>query len=383
MARLIIKYRELHDASVSANELIDPAHWDSIISTVKVLVKYSGIEEVGIPSLLLRLGRSLAALASAKRTVGIKTKNPDIKQDARDFLEILMEEWNTYANHAQATLEARRDKTPELLPLTKDIQKLRLFLLTEIDKIVSKLEKREVEREEKHNLISKIEFSYLQKLCLVRLITFNARRGGEASKIKLEQWLNCDKWKREEDIQNIEDPMEKLLAQRLNLVYSKGKRKKRVPTLFTDELSKALRYLVKYRSNVGVLEKNIYLFPCPTRNSKSHIRGCEVLHEISLKASLQNPNLVTSTKIRKHMATVLQLLDMNNAELEWVTEHLGYTADVHKTWYRQEASTIELTKVAKLLIAKDKNVNFKNKKMKDITGKTVFLTRSYTRFSQV
>ena len=83
------------------------------------------------------------------------------------------------------------------------------------------------------------------------------------------------------------------------------------------------------------------------------------------------------------MATVLQLLDMNNAELEWVTEHLGHTADVHKTWYRQEASTIELTKVAKLLIAKDKNVNFKNKKMKDITGKTVFLTRSYTRFSQV
>ena len=116
--------------------MIDPTHWDSIISRVKVLVKYSDIEEVGIPSLLLRLGRSLAALASAKQTVGIKTKNSDIKQDARDFLELLMEEWNTYVNHAQATLEARRDKTPELLPLTKDIQKLRLFLLTEIDKIV-------------------------------------------------------------------------------------------------------------------------------------------------------------------------------------------------------------------------------------------------------
>ena len=319
MARLIIKYRELHDASVSSNELIDPTHWDSIISRVEVLVRYSGIEEVGIPSLLLRLGRSLAALASAKQTVGIKTKNSEIKQDARDFLELLMEEWNTYANHAQATLEARRDKTPELLPLTKDIQKLRLFLLTEIDKIVSKLEKCEVEGEEKHNLISKIEFSYLQKLCLVRLITFNARRGGEASKIKLEQWLNCDKWKREEDIQNIEDPMEKLLAQRLNLVYSKGKRKKRVSTLFMDELSKTLTYLVKYQSNVGASEKNIYLFPCPTRNSKKHIQGWEVVNKISLKASLQKPNLVTSTKNRKHMATDLQLLDMNNAELEWVT----------------------------------------------------------------
>ena len=125
-----------------------------------------------------------------------------------------------------------------------------------MNKIVSKLEKREVEGEEKHNLISKIEFSYLQKLCLVRLITFNARRSGEASKIKLDQWLNCNKWKRKEDIHNIEEPMEKLLAQRLKLVYSKSNGKKRIPTLFMDKISKALTYLVKYRSNVGVLEKN-------------------------------------------------------------------------------------------------------------------------------
>ena len=70
------------------------------------------------------------------------------------------------------------------------------------------------------------------------------------------------------------------------------------------------------------------------------------------------------------MAIVLQLLDVSNPELAWFTEHLGHTADAHKTWYRQEASAIELTKVAKLLISKDKNVNFKNKKMRDITGNT-------------
>ena len=183
MARLIIKYRELHNASISTNELIDPTHWDSVITTAKVLVKYSGMEEVGIPSLLLRLGRSLAALASAKWTVGIKTKNSEIRQDARYFLELHMEDWDTYANHVPATLEARRYKTPELVPFTKDIQKLRLFLLVEIDTIVSKLEKREIEGEDEHNLVSKTEFSYFQKLCLVRLITFNARRGREASKI--------------------------------------------------------------------------------------------------------------------------------------------------------------------------------------------------------
>ena len=105
-----------------------------------------------------------------------------------------------------------------------------------------------------------------------------------------------------------------------------------------------------------------------TRNSKNHIRGWEVVHDIALKAQLEKPNLITSTKISKHMKTVLQLLDMNNAEKEWVTVHLLHTLDVHKTWYRQEASTVELTKVVKFLIAKDNNVSFKNKKIRDITG---------------
>ena len=68
------------------------------------------------------------------------------------------------------------------------------------------------------------------------------------------------------------------------------------------------------------------------------------------------------------MATVLQLLDMNEAELSWATDHLGHTADVHKTWYRQEPSTVELKCVAKLLLAKDRGETFQDKKMKDFAG---------------
>ena len=60
--------------------------------------------------------------------------------------------------------------------------------------------------------------------------------------------------------------MERLLAERLKIIYSKGKKKQRVPTLFTTELNKAVFYLVKHRDDVGVLKTSIYLFPCATRN---------------------------------------------------------------------------------------------------------------------
>ena len=57
----------------------------------------------------------------------------------------------------------------------------------------------------------------------------------------------------------------------------------------------------------------------------------------SPRSKLKKPNLVTSTKMHKQMATVSQLLDMNNTKLEWVTVHLEHTPNVQKTWYRQEA----------------------------------------------
>ena len=83
------------------------------------------------------------------------------------------------------------------------------------------------------------------------------------------------------------------------------------------------------------------------------------------------------------MAAVLQLLDMNNAELERITEHLGHTQDVHKTWYLQEASTVELTKVAKTLIAKDVGVEFTNRKMKDLTGNPFFFDNKQNNFNPI
>ena len=91
------------------------------------------------------------------------------------------------------------------------------------------------------------------KANFVRLITFHTRRGGEAWKIKIKLWINSNKWKRKEDIENIEDPMERLLEERMTIIYSKGKKKKRLQTLFTTESNKAISCLVTHQENVGRL----------------------------------------------------------------------------------------------------------------------------------
>ena len=116
--------------------------------------------------------------------VGIKIKTDDIVNDARIFLELHAEERDTYSRHALATIHAKNDRKPELLPLTKDIQNLRSFLLAEINRVIDQLENREKEGQ-----------------CHVS---------------------------------------QRLLPERLKIIYSKGIKKERVSALFTTELNKAI-----------------------------------------------------------------------------------------------------------------------------------------------
>ena len=78
---------------------------------------------------------------------------------------------------------------------------------------------------------------------MARIMTFNARRGGEPAKLTLEnlEAVEDGRWKKRNDIENLDDPVEQKLSSRLKLCYVEGKKKKEVtkallPILFTDEV---------------------------------------------------------------------------------------------------------------------------------------------------
>lgn len=48
-----------------------------------------------------------------------------------------------------------------------------------------------------------------------------------------------------------------------------------------------------------------------------------------------------------------QVIDLNQGELEWLSNHLGHELQIHKSFYRLHESTIELSKVSRLLMAVD------------------------------
>ena len=91
---------------------------------------------------------------------------------------------------------------------------------------------------------------------------------------------------------------------RMDLVQSRGKQNKKVTTLFTPEMRIACDILVEYRQECGILANNPYLF---ANSALLYLNQYQCLTHMAKEAGCDSPNLVTSTRLRKYLATVCQV----------------------------------------------------------------------------
>ena len=218
LAKLLCAYRELHDKeNTSAKDLVLPENYDRMTNSVKSIAKYHGPRDIGNPHLILRAGYSLKTLAIIVKLKNLKMGFQDMVDKMRCFAELYESDYVILANNARSEYDKRKGNAPEALPLEADVKLLRKFCVREINNLIN------VE-----NLFQS-DYVYLSKLIYTRLLTFNARRGGEPGKLTLTDWtmVENDRWKRKEDLERLVDPVERTLAERLKLCYIEGKKKKK------------------------------------------------------------------------------------------------------------------------------------------------------------
>jgi hypothetical protein len=73
--------------------------------------------------------------------------------------------------------------------------------------------------------------------------------------------------------------------------------------------------------------------------------------------------------LRKYIATITQVLSLEEKELDWLARHLGHDIRTHREYYRLHESTIEIAKISKLLLDVDcgKAGSLKGKSLDGIT----------------
>ena len=92
-----------------------------------------------------------------------------------------------------------------------------------------------------------------------------------------------------------------------------GKRGRTVPILFTSSMQRSIDFLIKTRKDVGVHDNNHHLIPF---GSLSPIRSSDSLYSFSRECVVAKPENITSINLRKHVATVSQIFNLEENELE-------------------------------------------------------------------
>lgn len=219
LAKLLLEFREItKNQNACSQDLVMPENYDNVLHSIKILSGYGGSRDIKYPSRVIQTGLALRTLSIIVKLEYLKTGSFKMVEKMRCFEELYENDYSFLANNARNVYYKKKANIPEELPLEKDIKCLRDFCIHEIKKICKSA-----------GQLSQVDYTYLSKLVYVRLMTFNARRGGEPGKITLNDWkmAEADRWKRESDLERLTDPVEKMLAKKYKLCYIEGKKKKK------------------------------------------------------------------------------------------------------------------------------------------------------------
>ncbi|XP_028410642.1 uncharacterized protein LOC114533333 [Dendronephthya gigantea] len=341
LARLLIKVRELCCVpTLSLEKSLTPAQFDNHLASARYLGGYTGAPNTSAdrfksPSTAAKCGYALKKAAYVVKGQALRRKDMEAKNDVDLFLELL----RTFLNE-------------QILELSEDVKK---------------------------NPMQE-NWRKLANSALARLIMFNKRRGGEASRMKLDAFQGRPLWGNihNEEIVSALSATERELCKRFDMVEILGKRNRKVPVLLTPDVKAAILVLNRTREDGNVNEENPYVFAVNDGSSKQFLRGNDVIRHACKMVDLKNPDVITSTNLRKYVATVSQLVDMDQNELGWLATHLGHDVHIHKEFYRMQESTLEMAVVGNLLMAIDEGRahEFKGKNLRDITLQDFHNTQS-------
>lgn len=224
----------------------------------------------------------------------------------------------------QFTFRKRWNK-PKLIPLAKDIQKFTTYLQDEIKELMPVTEK----SPDKNVLFR------LSKLLLCLTVCFNRKRTGETEQVKIEDAKTALMGDLNLDILEKLDEHEKHLATVLSRFETRGKRGKAVPILLTPLMLKGFQILChpSNRLMMDILPENDYVF-VSAKTADGYLRACQELKLNADQCGLENPTLIRSTKLRKHLAVMTQLVNVEGNELDVLARFMGYDIRVHRDYYR-------------------------------------------------
>jgi len=199
-------------AQLDLNSCIGRSHYDQVVDATKRLCGHfddpCGRPLFSNPSLGLKLGHNLVKCAEIKRGIGLRLNDLHMIQESKAFISLHKSDWtNRVSSASLATFKHRKYNTPDVLPLTSDLIKLKSYQDKEINSLTSELE----------NVPNAHVWRRLSEVIYTRIVIFNKRRCGETAKLLVKSYTERPRWEAvaNDQLVNALQPLEQKLLQRL------------------------------------------------------------------------------------------------------------------------------------------------------------------------
>ncbi|XP_070210395.1 uncharacterized protein [Littorina saxatilis] len=367
VAKLLLEMRTVVGSPLSLTDCISPDRYEALVDATKRLAGYDEIkQEFKTPSLAKNVGMYIKKCALIRQSDAMQRLNTVEEQKAVQLVKLIELTWNQrISHHALRTLRKRKRNSPSLMPVTSDIVLLSGNLEDKAKRCADILES---DPESSHTLTE--NWRDLNTVTLTQIMMFNRRRQGEVSKMKLTDYTQNTKTSHDEElVKHAFSPLEQALCKKLTRIEIPGKRGRTVPVLLTSAMKRSLELLASSREKVGINPENPYLFPRMSFNSLGHLRGSDCLREEVADCGVTHPEFITTTKLRKQIATISQVVNLKDHELDVLADFMGHDVRIHREFYRLPQQTYQVAKVSKLLLALEKGdlTSIHGKTLDDIT----------------
>lgn len=339
LGRFLLAAKSLDPQVLTLQDILAPPKFSFAVKAAKKTCGLSKSEHRhGSPSLAFKLGISLKAACDIVIAQYVQAGDETAAGRARSFLDLLDAEWDLYVS---CCADFEEDKWNEKdISLTEDVMKLHKMINSEGEKAKQQL--LEGPNPEAYKTLSE---SLLSQIKL-----FNRRRQGEVATMPLQTYIHRTNEVPNEDVMQCLSPLEKNLSEEFTRFVIGGKGGQKVCVLLTKEMMKSLDFLVDKRGVENfILDSNRYVFA--RQNSDSHLRGSSCLRKHAIACEVKRPETLTLTQLGKHVATLSQLLNLKDDELDQLAKFVGYDITEHRKHSCLTENTLLLAKMSKSLMA--------------------------------
>lgn len=321
MGRFLLKLQ--NKGILSLEEAIKPENFLHVISCMKKMAGFNKVNQTYInQGLALRLNNLLKRIC--RIVLSDHRSSETIKRNAGTFIKSCDVAWSRHVPERATVI------SPSTVPFTRDVQTFYKYLET-------------LSASATENLKSAENAQVYATLCKVTITQTSilSKSTADVSKMTLKSFHE-------------RDDSSQVVSKHFIRIILLSEGGQNVTVLLTSQLVGALTLLISKRPTCGVNEDNPYLFAKPDASPTSYYQAGLCIKMLSGLCHVEYPDHLWLGHHLKHMARVFQILHLENDELEHLAKLLGHDIRSDREYYRSPEAAVELAKIAKLLVAKEK-----------------------------